>query len=49
MRVHNIAVPLTNTKHLPFEHLDVAATAHYFARIALSRVIIKILFKMIYR
>ena len=37
IRVHNIAVPLTNMKHLPFEYLDVTATALYFARLALSR------------
>jgi protein transport protein SEC24 len=37
IRVHNMAVPLTNMKHLPFEYLDVTATAHYFARVALSR------------
>lgn len=37
IRVHNIAVPLTNMKHLPFEYIDVTATAHYFARVALSR------------
>ncbi len=41
IRVHNIAVPLTNMKHLPFEYLDVTATAHLFARIALNRVSIK--------
>jgi hypothetical protein len=38
MRVYNIAVPLTNMKHLPFEYLDVNATTHFFARMALSRV-----------
>ena len=38
IRVHNLAVPLTNMKHLPFEYLDVTATVHYLARIALSRV-----------
>lgn len=38
IRVHNIAVPLTNMKHLPFEYLDVTATVHYLARIALARV-----------
>jgi protein transport protein SEC24 len=37
IRVHNIAVPLTNMKHLPFEYLDITATTHYFARIALNR------------
>jgi protein transport protein SEC24 len=37
IRVHNMAVPLTNMKHLPFEHLDVTACAHYFSRLALSR------------
>ncbi len=37
IRVHNIAVPLTNMKHLPFEYIDMTATAHYFARVALSR------------
>jgi protein transport protein SEC24 len=37
IRVHNIAVPLTNMKHLPFEYLDVTATALYFGRLALSR------------
>ena len=40
MRVHNMAIPLTNMKHLPFEYLDVTATAHYFARVALNRVIL---------
>jgi protein transport protein SEC24 len=38
IRVHNIAIPLTNMKHLPFEFLDAAATLHYFARVALNRV-----------
>ncbi len=38
IRVHNIAIPLTNMKHLPFEYLDINATTHYFARIALNRV-----------
>lgn len=38
IRVHNLAIPLTNMKHLPFEMMDVTATAHYFARIALNRV-----------
>jgi hypothetical protein len=32
-----MAVPLTNMKHLPFEHIDVTATAHHFARVALNR------------
>eukprot|EP00347_Sterkiella_histriomuscorum_P022014 403331985 len=36
IRVHNIAVPLTNMKHLPFEYIDVNATTHYFARAALN-------------
>jgi protein transport protein SEC24 len=38
IRVHNAAIPLTNMKHLPFEHIDITATAHYFARVALNRV-----------
>lgn len=38
IRVHNIAVPLTNMKHLPYEYLDVTATVHHFARVALNRV-----------
>jgi hypothetical protein len=38
IRVHNLAIPVTNMKHLPFEYLDVTATAHYFARVALNRV-----------
>ena len=38
IRVHNMAVPLTNMKHLPFEYLDVSATAHFFSRLALNRV-----------
>lgn len=37
IRVHNLAVPLTSMKHLPFEYLDVTATAHYLSRLALSR------------
>jgi hypothetical protein len=36
--VHNLAIPLTNMKHLPFEYMDVTATAHFFCRIALNRV-----------
>lgn len=40
MRVHNFAVPLTNMKHLPFEYIDVNATTHYFARVALNIVIL---------
>ena len=38
IRVHNIAVPLTNMKHLPYEFLDVNATALFFTRLALNRV-----------
>lgn len=38
IRVHNLAIPLTNMKHLPFEYLDVNALTHYFTRVALSRV-----------
>lgn len=38
IRVHNMAVPLTNMKHLPFEYLDLTAMSHYFARVALHRV-----------
>lgn len=37
IRVHNLAVPLTNMKHLPFEHIDITALAHHFTRVALSR------------
>ena len=37
IRVHNMAVPLTTMKHLPFEFLDVTAMSLYFARVALSR------------
>lgn len=36
MRVHNLAVPLTNMKHLPFEFVDVNALTHFFARNALN-------------
>ena len=39
MRVYNMAVPLTNMKHVPFEYMDINAVTHYFARLALSRVI----------
>lgn len=42
IRVHNFAVPLTNMKHLPFEHLDINALTHYFTRIALNSVRIKL-------
>jgi protein transport protein SEC24 len=38
IRVHNLAIPLTNMKHLPFEYLDITAMSHYFARLALNRV-----------
>ena len=38
IRVHNIALPVTNMKHLPFEHLDITATVHFFSRVALNRV-----------
>jgi hypothetical protein len=38
IRVHNIAVPLTNMKHLPFEYLDVTALSHFMCRLALNRV-----------
>lgn len=38
IRVHNLALPLTNMKHLPFEHMDVNAMTHFYARLALSRV-----------
>lgn len=38
IRVHNLAIPLTNMKHLPFEYLDVTATSHFLARLALNRV-----------
>lgn len=38
IRVHNLAIPLTNAKHLPFEHLDIVATTHFFARVALNRI-----------
>lgn len=38
IRVHNIALPVTNMKHLPFEHMDITATVHLFARVALNRV-----------
>jgi protein transport protein SEC24 len=41
IRVHNIAVPLTNMKHLPYEYIDITATVHYLCRVALSRVRIK--------
>jgi protein transport protein SEC24 len=37
IRVHNIAVPLTNLKHLPYEHMDVTALVHFWSRIALRR------------
>jgi hypothetical protein len=32
-----MAVPLTSMKQLPFEHLDITATAHYLTRLTLSR------------
>jgi len=38
IRVHNLAIPLTNMKNLPFEYMDVNATVHFFARVALNRV-----------
>jgi hypothetical protein len=38
IRVHNVAIPVTNMKHLPFEYIDVTAMSHYFCRLALSRV-----------
>ena len=38
IRVHNLAIPVTNMKHLPFEYIDVTAMSHYFCRLALSRV-----------
>lgn len=46
IRVHNMAVPLTNMKHLPFEYLDVTATAHYLARLALSRLTTNVNFQV---
>ena len=38
IRVHNICVPLTNMKHVPFEYLDLNATTFLLARISLNRV-----------
>jgi protein transport protein SEC24 len=38
IRVFNLAVPITSSKTLPYEYLDVNATTHYFARIALNTV-----------
>lgn len=38
IRVHNLAVPITNMKHLPFEYIDINAMTHFFIRIALNRV-----------
>ena len=40
IRVHNLAIPLTNMKHLPFEFIDVNALTLIYARLALTRVII---------
>lgn len=37
IRVHNLAIPLTNMKHLPFEYMDINAISLYFARMALNR------------
>ena len=37
IRVHNLAVPLTNMKHLPFEHIDINALTHFYTRVALNR------------
>ena len=37
IRVHNIAVPLTNMKHLPYEYMDVTAVAAHLCRTAISR------------
>ena len=37
IRVHNLAIPLTNMKHAPYEYIDINATTLIFARIALSR------------
>jgi len=36
IRVHNLAMPITNMKHLPFEHLDVTAMTHFFSKLALE-------------
>jgi protein transport protein SEC24 len=37
IRVHNIAVPLTNMKHLTYEYMDVTGLAFYMSRVAISR------------
>jgi len=37
IRVHNLAIPMTNMKHLPFEYMDINAIALYFARLAINR------------
>lgn len=36
--MHNFAVPLTNMKHVPYEHIDINACTHYYARVALNSV-----------
>jgi len=46
IRVHNLAIPLTNVKHLCYEFLDVNATCHYFARVALSRLMTNVNFSV---
>ena len=37
IRVHNLAIPLTNMKHMPFEYVDINAITLFFARMALNR------------
>ena len=38
IRVHNLAVPITNMKHLPFEYIDLNAMTHFYTRLSLNRV-----------
>jgi protein transport protein SEC24 len=38
IRVHNACIPLTNIRHLPYDHLDPTAIALYYSRMGLSKV-----------
>ena len=44
IKVHNLAIPITNVKSQPFEFLDINAITHFLARNALSRVNIHLSF-----
>lgn len=48
IRSHNLALPLTNMKHLPYEYLDITALTHFFARIALNRVRLQSYFNLFF-